>query len=405
MSSVPGAFDSFVGTKEARLLLFEGKVRINLIQNNKHCQTSLMIQNVILYIMKLLEYEAKNLLSQSGIIVPRSSTLHQNDSPQLPLPVVLKSQVPTGGRGKAGGIQIVENQKDLPQTIDDLFTLSIKGFRPHTLLAEEKLAIAHEYYLSLTIDRVTAEIRLIAHANGGVEVEDNEKSSYLNIAISKGAEEAAGQQLADYYRLPGQTFVLQDLVENIYACFTANDATLLEINPLVFTVDEKFVAGDCKIELDDSAAFRHDWKFENQATEANFVTLDINGTIATIANGAGLAMATVDAVADSGMTPANFLDIGGGSNTETLVAAFRRIAAYPNIQAIVINVFAGISRCDDVARAIVAAKDQIDTLSPLFIRLAGTNFEAAVDILSEEGIPILATLEGCLAAAKQKVAS
>jgi len=355
--------------------------------------------------VKLLEYEAKNLLSQSRVATPRSSTLHQNDSPQLSLPVVLKSQVPTGGRGKAGGIRIVEDQKNLQQAIDDLFALSIKGFRPHTLLAEEKLAIAHEYYLSLTIDRVAAEIRLIAHTDGGVEVEENLEDSYLNIEVSKDNIEAVGQQLADYYNLPGQTFVLQDLVENIYKCFTTNDATLLEINPLVFTVDEKFVAGDCKMELDDSAAFRHDWKFENQATEANFVTLNPNGTVATIANGAGLAMATVDAVADSGMTPANFLDIGGGSNTETLVAAFRRIVTYPNIQAIVINVFAGISRCDDVARAIVAAKDQIDTLPPLFIRLVGTNFEAAVDILSEEGIPILATLEDCLAAAKQKVTS
>ena len=184
-----------------------------------------------------------------------------------------------------------------------------------------------------------------------------------------------------------------------------NDATLLEINPLVFTMDDKFVAGDCKMELDDSAAFRHDWNFENQAAEANFVTLDINGTVATNANGAGLAMATVDAVADSGMTPANFLDIGGGSNTETLVAAFRRINDYPNIQAIVINVFAGISRCDDVARAIVAAKDQIDTLPPLFIRLAGTNFEAAAKLLASESVPLMSTLEDCLEAARIKVAS
>jgi len=355
--------------------------------------------------VKLLEYEAKNLLSQSKVATPRSSTFHQNDSPQLSLTVVLKSQVPTGGRGKAGGIKIVDNQKDLQQAIGNLFALSINGFRPRTLLAEEELAIAHEYYVSLTIDRVAAEIRLIAHTGGGVEVEDNKQDGYLNIAVSKETVEAVGQQLADYYNLPSQTFVLQDLVEHIYTCFTMNDATLLEINPLVFTMDDKFVAGDCKMELDDSAAFRHDWNFENQAAEANFVTLDINGTVATIANGAGLAMATVDAVADSGMTPANFLDIGGGSNTETLVAAFRRINDYPNIQAIVINVFAGISRCDDVARAIVAAKDQIDTLPPLFIRLAGTNFEAAAKLLASESVPLMSTLEDCLEAARIKVAS
>ncbi len=355
--------------------------------------------------MKLLEYEAKNLLSLSGIVTPRSSVIHQNDSLQLTLPVVLKSQVPTGGRGKAGGIRIIEDENDLKQTIDELFELTIKGYRPQTILAEEKLAIAHEYYLSLIINKPTAEIRLMAHINGGVEVEENFANSYLNVAISKENIEAVGQQLADYYNLPGQTFVLQDLVENLYTCFVANDATLLEINPLVFTQDEKFVAGDCKMELDDSADFRHDWKFEDKAAEANFVTLDPGGTVATIANGAGLAMATVDAVSDYGMVPANFLDIGGGSNTETLVAAFRRITEYPNIKAIVINVFAGISRCDDVALAIIAARDQIDTLPPLFIRLAGTNFEAAVDLLSNQGIPILATLEDCLAAAKQEVES
>ena len=355
--------------------------------------------------MKLLEYEAKNLLSLSGIATPRSSIIHQNHSAQLIFPVVLKSQVPTGGRGKAGGIRIIEDAKDIEAAVKDLFELSIKNYRPQTLLAEEKLAISHEYYLSLVIDKPTAEIRLMAHVNGGVEVEDNLADSYLNVVIGKEDVEVVGQQLADYYNLPDQTFVLQDLVENLYKCFVTNDATLLEINPLVFTDDEKFVAGDCKMELDVSAAFRHDWNFEEKAAEANFVTLNQNGTVATIANGAGLAMATVDAVSDYGMVPANFLDIGGGSNVETLVAAFRRITQYPNIQAIVINVFAGISRCDEVARAIIEAKKQIDSLPPLFIRLAGTNFEAASELLSKEDIPLLATLEECLAAAKQEVAS
>jgi succinyl-CoA synthetase beta subunit len=355
--------------------------------------------------VKLLEYEAKNLLSKSGITTPRSSIFRQNEPFQLTVPVVLKSQVPVGGRSKAGGIRIVENEPDLQQTINNLFALSIKGFLPQTLLAEEKLAIAHEYYLSVVIDKPTAEIRLIAHTNGGVEVEDNRADDFLNIKVDKDSSDVAGQALADYYNLPGQTFVLQDLVQNLFKCFVSNDATLLEINPLIFTVDKKFVAGDCKIELDDSAAFRHKWDFEDKTAEANFVTLDKNGGIATIANGAGLAMATVDAVSDYGMIPANFLDIGGGSNTATLVAAFGRITEYPNIKAIVINVFAGISRCDDVARAIIAAKNQITTLPPLFIRLAGTNFDAAVELLAAENIPLLTTLEDCLAAARREVKS
>jgi len=352
--------------------------------------------------MKLLEYEAKNLLSLSGVVTPRSSIIQLGEVAQLTFPVVLKSQVPTGGRGKLGGIKIVQDNTTLQKTIDELLSLPIKGFTPKTLLAEEKLAIKREYYMALLIDRPSATIRLVAHINGGVEVEDNLANGFLNMAINGDSAEVAGQQLADYYDLAGQTFVLQDLVENLYRCFTKNDATLLEINPLVLTDDDKIVAGDCKMELDDSAAFRHEWQFEETLNESNFVTLDEHGTVATIANGAGLAMATVDAVADAGMTPANFLDIGGGANTESLLAVFGRIVQYPNIQAIVINIFAGITRCDEVAKAIIAAQKQITDLPPLYIRLAGTNFEAAEVLLQDEHIPILTTLEACLDAAKQR---
>jgi len=355
--------------------------------------------------MKLLEYEAKSLLKTAGIPVPASSLITKEGSADISAPVVLKSQVPTGGRGKLGGIKLINSDDLVRPAIDELFSLSIKGFLPTTLLAEEKLAIKREYYLSLVIDRPTAAIRLVAHINGGVEVEDNPADTYLNVAVGekKEAWDVAGQQLADYYDIPGQTFVLQDLIENIYTCFVQNDATLLEINPLILTDDDKIVAGDCKMELDDSAAFRHEWQFEETLGESNFVTLDEHGTIATIANGAGLAMATVDAVADAGMSPANFLDIGGGANTESLLAAFERIMQYPNIQAIVINIFAGITRCDEVAKAIIAAQKQITDLPPLYIRLAGTNFEAAEVLLQDEHIPILTTLEACLDAAKQRV--
>jgi succinyl-CoA synthetase beta subunit len=158
------------------------------------------------------------------------------------------------------------------------------------------------------------------------------------------------------------------------------------------------------MELDDAAALRHpDWNFEDKPKSANFVALDEHGTIATIANGAGLAMATVDAVATAGMRPANFLDIGGGANAESVLAAFARIMEFPTIHGIVINIFAGITRCDEVARAIIAAKSQIKDLPPLFIRLAGTNYEAAVELLAAENITILATLEACLAAAQEVV--
>jgi len=350
--------------------------------------------------MKLLEYEAKNILAEYGIPTPTSLLVKKGDI--LPTPLVLKSQVPTGGRGKAGGIILVEKDEELKPAIDKLLNLEIKGFIPNTLLAEEKLSTKKEFYLSLLIDRQFAGIKLVAHINGGIEVEVNHDFKSWPIE-DKSQLEITGQELADYYQLPDQTFALQDLLKNLYECFIKNDATLIEINPLILTEENNLVAGDCKMTLDDAAAFRHEWNFEEQPAEVNFVTINPNGNTATIANGAGLAMATVDAAFEAGLTPANFLDIGGGANEETLLKAFERIVEYKNLQVIIINIFAGITRADEVARAIVAAKEKISNLPPLFIRLAGTNYEAAEKILTENNIAILPDLESALKAAKEVI--
>lgn len=352
--------------------------------------------------MKLLEYEAKAILQKYAIPVPYSQLITQNTTSSLTLPAVLKSQVPIGGRGKLGGIKIVTTTAEAQQVVGELFARDIRGYLPTTLLAEEKLGIAREFYLSLLINRQEATIQLVAHTNGGVEVEENDPTSFLKINLNNTNHLVAGEQLAEYFDTPEQTFILQDLVKKLYACFTKNDALLLEINPLVLTNEGTFTAGDCKMELDDSAAFRHqDWQFEERAANTNFVTLDEAGTVATIANGAGLAMATVDAVTAKGMKPANFLDIGGGANSESVLAAFTRIMEYSHVKAIVINIFAGITRCDEVAKAIIVAQKQMSNLPPLFIRLNGTNFEEAVSLLSAEGITTLASLDACLTAAKE----
>lgn len=348
--------------------------------------------------MKLLEYEAKHVLSNSHIPIPNGAVVA--DPSKLVLPVVLKSQVPTGGRGKAGGILVIEKPNELQPAINKLLSLSIKGFLPKTILAEEKLSIKKEFYLSMLIDRQSASIKLIAHKNGGVEVEANTDFKSWDADTTP---QILGQQLADYYELPDQTFALQDLVQNLKTCFVNNDATLIEINPLILTNDDRLIAGDCKMILDDAATFRHDWDFKEKPTEANFVTIDPNGNIATIANGAGLAMATVDAAYETGLKPANFLDIGGGANEATLLKAFERIVEYKNLQAIIINIFAGITRADEVAKAIVSAKKQIKDLPPLFIRLAGTNYEAATEILRKENIVIMPNLQSCLTAAKDVI--
>lgn len=356
--------------------------------------------------MILLEYEAKSLLKDAGIPVPHSYTVLTRNNPQKPafLPAVIKSQVPTGGRGKLGGIKIATNENELISFCKDVSGQDIKGFTPKTLLIEEALKIKNEYYLSLRIDRSTESIELLAHTNGGVEVEENDPNSFLCLQLRDTPTLAQGDELARFLNLPSHTFALQDILNNLYSCFAQNDATLIEINPLILTSSGDLFAGDCKMTLDDAALFRHpEWQFETKPHEANFVTLNSNGHIATIANGAGLAMATVDAVSAANLTPANFLDIGGGASAETVVEAFKTIAEYKNVRAIVINIFAGITRCDEVAKAIITAKNQLKTLPPLFIRLAGTNYNEAKILLDTESIPLLPTLADCIDAAKQEM--
>ncbi len=354
--------------------------------------------------MNLLEHEAKHILATSQLSIPRGKVITKESETVTTFPVVLKSQVPVGGRGKAGGILIVNSPDELANATNTLFNLAIKGHKPTSLLAEEKLSIDRELYLSLLIDRKTASLQLMAHTQGGVEVEENKEFASWPVDYSKPDFDTLGQSLADYYDLQEQTFLLQDLIERLVQCFKANDAMLIEINPLILTTDKKLIAGDCKMTLDDAAGFRHpDWDFETKPAEVNFVTINPEGNVATIANGAGLAMATVDAAYDAGLTPANFLDIGGGANTESLLKAFNKIVEYKNVRAIIINVFAGITQADEVARAIVEAQKSIAKLPPLFIRLAGTNYPEAERILTEAGVSIMPNLESCLEAAKEFV--
>lgn len=353
--------------------------------------------------MKLLEYEAKRILAAHSVVVPQSYIA--GSKPDF-LPAVIKSQVPTGGRGKAGGIAIVKTSDEYSEAHKKISKLEIKDYLPKTLLAEELLDISQELYLSYLIDKQSASIILMAHTNGGIEVEENPDHSYLKIPITGRPDfDVIGQQLADYYDLADKTFALQDLAEKLYAAFTKNDALLLEINPLIVTKAGNIVAGDCKIELDDAAAFRHpDWDYEAEKTEVNFVTLNENGTVATVANGAGLAMATVDAVSDAGLTAANFLDIGGGANEASVLAAFTRLVKYPEVKVIIINIFAGITRCDEVARAIIAAREKLPGLPPLAIRLTGTNYDEAEKLLSEHHIALQPSLADAITSAKQELA-
>jgi succinyl-CoA synthetase beta subunit len=342
--------------------------------------------------MQLLEYEAKAILQQFNFPIPRGDVQNPHTTP-----VVIKSQVPVGGRGKAGGIKIAKSEEELERNIQDIKQLPIKGFLPKTLLFEEALEIERELYLSLIVNRSSSAIQLIAHQDGGVEIESHESDEFLKKELDGTSFDAIGDTLAEFYDMPEKAFVLGDLAEKLYHCFVKSDATLLEINPLVLTKQGELVAGDCKMVLDYAAAFRHpEWNFEVKHVDANFVPLNKTGTVATIANGAGLAMATVDAVTTAGLSPANFLDIGGGATTEKVVDSFKKIMEFPLLDAIVINIFGGIVRCDIVAQAIIEAQEQLPDLPKLYIRLSGNRSEEAAKLLNEQGLALYATLEECL---------
>ena len=346
--------------------------------------------------MNLLEYESKAILHSFNIPVPKGIPFHSND-PLPKAPVVLKSQVHTGGRGKAGGVVVVHEQSEVTSATKHIFDLAIKSEKPQTILAEELLEITHEYYLSIIINRVAAEIEIVAHKEGGIEIESHDANEFLRKSLTSNSIDTLGEMLAEYYDLPSQVFTLQELVKHLYDCFIKSDATLLEINPLILTKDDKLIAGDCKMTLDDDAAFRHpEWHFEQTPTSANFVTLNPHGSIATIANGAGLAMATVDAVKQAGLVPANFLDIGGGATVEGIVASFQKILEFPNVNAIVINIFGGIVRCDDVASAILEARKQFTNLPNLYIRLSGNKSDEATKLLADAGLALYPDLPTCL---------
>ena len=347
--------------------------------------------------MRLLEYEAKNLLSTYRIPIPRGKIFAINELQNITTPVVLKSQIPVGGRGKLGGVRIIRQQTEIQPIAQAIFNLKIRGFLPSKLLAEEIIDISREFYFSLNINRQTAAIELLAHTGGGIEIESQDTAAFFRRDIPNENFEALADELADYLDIADKAFLLQDIIENAYRCFIDNDCLLLEINPLVLTSDGKLIAGDAKITVDDAAAFRHlDWQFEDNSTEHNFVILNRDGEIATIANGAGLAMATVDAVTASGLVPANFLDIGGTATSDKILDCFRQITTLDNINVIIINIFGGIVRCDEVARAIIDAQRQIPDLPKLAIRLSGNRESEARQLLAQYNLPLFDSLEAIL---------
>jgi succinyl-CoA synthetase beta subunit len=358
--------------------------------------------------MKLLEYEAKQLLAGYDLPVPAGQVVRHGEAEALTvaLPVMVKAQIPAGGRGKAGGVRPAETAADYAAARDGLLGSELLGHPVGAVLAEEILEPARELYLAVALDRAEQGVVLLAHHSGGVEINGAVKARgpALKIKLSGAPTAAMVRRVQEYLALPaGARGQLAQIVGGLWRAYTNEDAVLVEVNPLMVLPDGRMVCADAKIELDDAAAFRHrERAYELPAASSQFVVLAREGTIASLANGAGLAMATNDAIKAAGHEPANFFDVGGGTNAQDMTRGFDRIRELPGVQAIVVNIFGGITRCDEVAEAILAAQAAGPT-PPLYIRLAGTNAAEGARRLAEAGVEILPSLAACVERAARQV--
>jgi succinyl-CoA synthetase beta subunit len=370
--------------------------------------------------MNLHEYQAKRLLTDYGIPVPRGAVARTtveaaNAARELGgARWVLKAQVHAGGRGKAGGIKLVDDHAALEQQAGALLGTRLvtgqsaaEGLPIEALLIEEPLAIARELYLGALVDRVRRRVVVMASASGGMDIEEvaaRDPDAILteHVDPAAGFQPYQGRKLAFALGLQGDLVnQFTRIVQKLVRLFEDKDLSLIEINPLVVTEDDRVLALDCKINLDDNALYRQkllaDWRDPNQeeikertAHEhgLNYVTLD--GNIACMVNGAGLAMATMDLIKLHGGEPANFLDVGGGATADKVAEAFKLILSDKNVRAILVNIFGGIVRCDLIAEGIIQAVREVDVHLPVVVRLEGTNVERGRELLANSGLSIIA---------------
>lgn len=347
--------------------------------------------------MNLLEHHAKALLRDFAVPTPASWLVRSGGAAptDIVFPVVAKSQVPVGGRGKAGGIVSVSTDHELKDALSRLFALEIKGHVPSAVLLETELVPQRELYLSLHLNRDTRQVEWLASMQGGIDIESHPES----VQTVVDGDDAA-LRLADI--LGVQAEPLQPLIDAVRRCFFASDLLLCEINPLIEQADGSLICADAKCLVDDNARFRHP-ELPWPPLEGN-PPKPLGGTIGCIANGAGMAMSTMDTIVAAGGRPANFLDIGGGTGEKEFVTALKQIMELPTVGSIIVNIFAGISRCDEIARGIIAAREQLPALPPLFIRLEGTNRDIAVDLLTAADIAIEPDLKTCVRKAMEVAA-
>jgi len=353
--------------------------------------------------MKIHEYQAKALFEDYGIPVPEgrlatTPPAARQAAEALGGVVAVKAQVHAGGRGKAGGIQIARSPGEAEEKAARILGMVIKGCPVRKLWIERASDIRQEAYLGLIVDRAEKSISFIASAAGGIDIEEvaartPEKILRLHAYSREFPEEAVGEVARQLFADEACADSVSDIMRKLFRLFCEKDGSLCEINPLVVTGDGKVVALDGKINFDDNALYRQpeiaalrDMEEENpteiDARSKGLSFIELEGNIGCMVNGAGLAMATMDMIQLFGGRPANFLDVGGSSNPEKVVNAFRFILANPTVKAILINIFGGITRCDDIARGILAALDQIEVRVPVVVRLFGTNYEEGMKMLT-----------------------
>lgn len=367
--------------------------------------------------MKLHEYQAKEILSTFGVPVPSGKVAKSLDEVEKLLDslegkAVIKAQVHAGGRGKAGGVKVVtdvESGKAFAKGLLNSTLVTVQtgpsGVPVNSLLIEEIIQIEKELYLSVTIDGGAKSIVIIASEEGGMEIEEvaeksPEKIKQLHVNPISGYQPYLGREIAAFLNMDSkQARSLSSLLANLIRTLNDKDLSLIEINPLVITSDGQLVAADTKMDTDENADFRHpdneslrdpeqEDPLERIANEKGIQYVKLDGDVGCMVNGAGLAMATMDVIAQVGSSPANFLDVGGGGSEEQVSEAFKLIVSDPSVKKVLINVFGGILRCDVVANGVVSAYKDIDVKVPIIVRMTGTNSEEGGEILRESGIPV-----------------
>jgi succinyl-CoA synthetase beta subunit len=376
--------------------------------------------------MDLYEYQGKQLFAQFGIPVSEGRLAATPEearaaAEELAGPVVVKAQVLTGGRGKAGGVKLAEDPDDAEAKARDIIGLDIRGHVVERVWIETASDIAKEYYLSVTFDRGAKKPLFMFTTQGGVEIEEvaaNDPDALVRLHVDplEGFQPWVARRLVYGAGIddPGEQKQIADIVGKLYRCFVESDAMLAEINPLIVTPEGEVKALDSKFTVDDSALYRHPAIAELRDTSAadpleafarekgvTYVKLD--GSVGILGNGAGLSMSTVDVVVVAGGRPANFCDLGGGGSAEGVVDALEVITRDPQVRSIFFNIFGGITRCDEVARGILEALDRLTIDAPIVVRLDGTNAEEGRRILAEAARPNVHVAETMLDAARQAV--